>query len=42
MYSVYINICAQACSMSLQSDTANYWPGMSNTAFSVVFLDQCE
>ncbi len=26
----------------LQNDIANYWPGMCNTAFSVVFMDQCE
>ncbi len=25
----------------LQSDIANYWPGMHNTAFLVVFMDPC-
>ncbi len=29
-------------SVSLQSDIANYWPGMHNTAFLVVFTDSCE
>ncbi len=34
--------CAQACSVSLQSDIATCWPGMQNAAFLVALTDQCE
>ncbi len=46
-YVLYVRIiirivCAQARSVSLQSDIGNYWPGMYNTAFLVIFMDLCE
>ncbi len=31
-----------SCSVCFQSDIANYWPGMHNTAFLDVFTDTCE
>ncbi len=30
---VHGQVCAQVLSVSLQSDIANYWPGMQNTTF---------
>ncbi len=32
----------QMRSISLQTDFANYWPSMNNTAFLVVSTDQCD
>ncbi len=32
----------QVCTVSLQSGIANYWPGMNNTAFLVIFMDLCK
>ncbi len=35
--SVWKYVCRQV-NLSLQSDIANYWPGMHSTAFLVVYL----
>ncbi len=32
---MHIIMCMRACSVSLQSDVANYWSGMHNTAYMV-------